>query len=580
MALVLGAAASLTGCSDNAEQGLYPASDSDISISAIPSSPEVAGDFHNGLLTVGSAQSATSFSVTSTTRWIVEVANCEGAWCHITYGNNRNDAAGQIGDGSFIIDAAPNRSTQERTCDVIVRAVDAVGNPLPGISQEIHIEQDSQSIITDYAGDEILPTGTTPQTEPVVKVTANQPWTASTSHSWVTIVPGAGMSGDSFTPAAGSAELQTVSFRISVQGNPGTSERSAIVTISSPSSAFTPIRLNVTQRGSTSTFVVLPTEVPVVSYTGDEVKFQVYSSKDSWQVKLVNGDGWITLDTTQGTASPDPVTVTATIRPNGNSNSREASLVFSHEGMDETVRISQEGNPDAPDPDYAPVVSEPWLASGWTASYVRVMAYFRSPLYKVIGGGVTLYSHYGEQSFEGDVSGNELLVADIWNLDNATTYEAVAYVMYEIGGTIMRAVSAPISFTTPDRNGEPDYTPVVSEPWLESGWTASHVQIYAYYQSPVYRITGCGAYITSATEGREVRGTVDGNGRISVEITGLQRATEYTVTAFVEYGDGGSTMRSTGAPVSFTTPGQSGGPGDEPQVPNPGDNTPPSPNGN
>lgn len=474
MALALAAVAPLiTGCSENVEQGLYPDSGSHISLSAVPTSTEVASGFHNGLLALGSAQSATSFSVTTTTRWTVEVTNCEGAWCQISYGDNRTDVAGQIGDGTFIIDAAPNRTTDDRTCDVIVRAVDIDGNPIPGVSQEIHIEQDRQSIIVNYAGDEISAQGTTTATEPTVTVTANQAWTVSSSYSWVSIIPGNGMNGSSFTPSAGSTADQTVEFRISVQPNLSTADRTAELTVSSPTSAFTPIRINVTQKGSTSTFIVTPTVVPIVADGGEQLTFQVYSSRDSWTVHAV-GD-WVTIDgPAQGTASAEPVTVRATVAANTGRDSRDASLVFVRgEGKGEvTVNFTQAGNPSAPDPNYTPVVSAPWLVDGWTAAFT---------------------------------------------------------------------------------------------------------QIRAYYFSPSIDLTGCGAYVTPVGGNTlTVPGSFADNGQIIVDVEGLEISKEYEASVYVSYILNGETRYSTGSSIRFTTPGQSGGPGDVPAVPNPGDNTPPS----
>lgn len=468
MALATAAAPLITGCSDNVEQGLYPDSGSHISLSAAPASAEVASGFHNGQLDLGSARSETEFKVTSTTRWIVEITNCEGAWCQITYGDNTTDASGQIGDGTFVIDAAPNHSLEYRTCDVTVRAVDAEGTPLAGVSQDIHLRQDPQSIDIASTISVISPYGTTSASEPTVTVKANQAWTVSTTHPWVTIVPGTGMDGDSFTPAVGSVAEQTVSFRISVAPNPGTAARTAEVIVSSPSSAFTPQRLNVTQEGSTETFIVTPTVVPVVSHMGTVLEFQVYSPRDSWSVFAVADGGWITVEPTGGAATEAPVTVRASVSANSNGTARDASLVFSHgEGADAVqlpVAIAQSGNPEAPDPDHTPVVSAPWLEGGWTASHARIYAYFRSPIVDLAGCGVYLTSASGTLTFEGSFYGNELMAVDISGLQSATTYEAVAFVRYYMDGTLRESVGSSIYFTIPGQSGEPGKDPVVPNP--------------------------------------------------------------------------------------------------------------------
>ena len=137
-----------TGCSENEENGLYAADGSNIGISI-----EALG-FHNGMLDIGSAQSSTVFTVSSTTRWTVEVSNCEGAWCQIVYGEGNSDGAGHIGDGTFTVEAAPNRSGNSRECTVTVYAIESDGSHIACKSVEIDVVQDRQIIQVYYSGDD------------------------------------------------------------------------------------------------------------------------------------------------------------------------------------------------------------------------------------------------------------------------------------------------------------------------------------------------------------------------------------------------------------------------------------------
>ncbi len=443
-----------TGCSDNVEDGLYADSESHITLSVS------ASGFQNGLLTIGSAQSATVFTVASTTRWTVEVTDCEGAWCQITYGESSSDEAGHLGDGTFTVEAAPNRSGNPRECNVTVYAIQADGTHIPGKSVLIHLTQDRQSILVDYAGDVISPYGTTTATEPVVTVTANQSWSVSSSHDWITVIPGADMTGDGFVPAAGSTEEKAVSFRFSVSQNPGTSTRSGEITISSPTSAFTAIRLNVTQEGSSATFLITPTNVPVVAYGGEVIEFHVYSPRESWTARAISSGDWLTLDRTSGEASSEPVTVRATVAANPLATSRQGGIVFTREGGmgESTVSVTQQGSLDVPDPNYDPVVSTPWLISGWTSSWVQIRAYYLSPMIEVTGCGAFIHPVADEddvQTFYGRLGENNLMIIDMNNLEPDTEYKTWAFVSYTLNGTSMVTTGGATYFTTPDRNGTP-----------------------------------------------------------------------------------------------------------------------------
>lgn len=458
IALATGIAAGVSGCSDNEEPGLYAADSSSISLGV-----EASG-LSNGLIEIGSAQSTTVVTVTSTTRWTVEVTDCEGAWCQIVYGDMASDAVGRIGDGTFFIEAAPNRSGSVRECNVTVYAIDSEGSHLSGRSVQIHVEQDRQSIQVDYAGDVVSPFGTTFATHPEVSVTANQAWRVSTSHTWVTVIPGEGMDGDGFTPVDGSSEERRATFRLSVEGNPGTSVRYAEVTVSSPTSAFTPIRLNVTQEGSSDTFFVTPTSVPVVTWRGDTVEFQVYSPREAWAVSAVSAGDWVSLDRTSGEASAEPVTVRAKVLQNDERGSRQAGIIFTRAGgMGETViALDQNGNPDVPDnpdlPDVSPYpsVSSPWVVSGWMPTWAQVRAYYSSPYVTVTGCGAFCHPANNPDAVKtvhGYLEENNQIVVDITDLDPNTEYCVWCFVEYTYNGQSMVSAGGDIYFTTPDKTG-------------------------------------------------------------------------------------------------------------------------------
>ena len=365
-----------------------------------------------------------------------------------------------IGDGIFTVEAAPNRSGDSRECMVTVYAIESDGSHIPGKSVEINVVQDRQSIQVDYAGDEISYHGTGNGPYPTITVKANQAWVASSSHAWVKIIPGPEMNGDKYTPENGSAEEKSISFQISVEANPGTSMRYAEVSISSPTSAFTPIRLNIAQTASTETFFITPTQVPQVSSAGETIEFQVYSPRESWTVSAISAGDWVTLDKTSGEASADPVTIHANISANNTSVARQASLIFTRSGEMGTtvVYINQNASAEAPNPDSSPDVSSPWLGSGWTATYARVYAYFISPSIPVTECGV-FYEEVDipgtDKGVQGRFGDDNMIIVDLTDLKPQTRYKVWPYVGYTENGTQMVTTGGAIYFTTPGLDGDP-----------------------------------------------------------------------------------------------------------------------------
>lgn len=447
---------SLSGCSDNIENGLYADSESHLSLSVS------AEGLSNGLIEIGAAQSSTQFEVTSSTRWTVEITDCEGAWCQVVYGSGKDQ---QLGDGSFTIEAASNRSDSERECNITVYAIESDGTHIPGRSVLIHFSQHRQSIQVSYAGDVISPFGTQ-NNEPTISVTANQAWSASASHSWVKIVPGIGMDGDTYTPADGSDTEKTVSFRISVEANPGTSARNAEITISSPTSAFTPRRLNITQEGSSDTFFVSPSTVPTISASGSEIEFSIYSPRDSWTASAISAGDWVTLERSSGQASTEIAVVKAVVAANNAKEAREARIVFKKNGDSTgmTVIISQNGAPaeaDVPNPDAQPRVSTAWIAGGWTQDMAQLRAYYNSPYVKITGCGAFLHpanddSEAATRNYKGTLGENNMLIVDLTDLEPDTEYVAWGYVEYTYEGQEMVSAGDATKFRTLEKSGQPD----------------------------------------------------------------------------------------------------------------------------
>ncbi len=109
--------------------------------------------------------------------------------------------------------------------------------------------------------------------------------------------------------------------------------------------------------------------------------------------------------------------------------------------------------------------------------------------------------------------------------------------------------------------------PVMSRPWINDGWTPTSAVLNAWYLSPRYGATACGALLRE--EGgswREVPGEFVGNDRIVVELTGLTPGTRYEARPLLTYRTETGTARQEGSAITFSTPEY---------MPSWGDNPPP-----
>lgn len=275
------------------------------------------------------------------------------------------------------------------------------------------------------------------------------------------------MDGDGYTPADGSDEEKSISFRIRVEPNPGRSARNAEITISSPTSAFTPRRLTVTQNGSTDIFFVAPTTPPAVGDKGGEMEFMVYSPRDNWEVTAISAGDWITLDRSSGNASTEAGVVKVTIKPNYSSESREGRVVFRRSSNDSetTVRITQNGvtgTAVVPDPSPYPQVSTAWIVSGWTQNSAQLRAYYVTPGVTVTGCGAFLHpvnddSEQATRTYKGTLGENNMLIVDLTDLEPNTEYKAWGFVEYRLDGSDMGSAGNSTIFRTLEKStsGQP-----------------------------------------------------------------------------------------------------------------------------
>lgn len=449
-------AAVTAGCADNVQQDLSAESASNIVFSVS------TYGLDGGELTIGSAQSVTVFEVSGNTCWIAEVTECDGGWCRIVYDRNPEDIIPVEGDiytgpGTFIARTAPNRNAElDRDCLLTVYAVEKDGTPIPGHSVEIRLIQERRSLDVDYEDDEIISaSGTIAASEPIVTVTADQAWTVTSSESWVTVIPGSGMEGDTFIPPAGELIETTASFRLRVDENPNISIRTCEVILSSPVKAFTPTRLRVVQYGSPeASFSVTPGSVPEFSPAGGEFTFMVSSSRRDWTAEAVTTGDWISITPSSGQASLVPVPVKVTVAPNSDSQWREAGIVFVLVNDTEQILIPLTQT-------FLPVVSEAWIAGGWTPTQAQLRAYYQCPeqfFTPVACGAVCRSADNGsaEKTYSGTFE-RDVLSVDMDDLEPDTDYVVRAYMDYrqsdDTDSTPERVYSTEINFRTPALNG-------------------------------------------------------------------------------------------------------------------------------
>lgn len=431
----------IVGCSDNIESGFYVSDRSNLSLSVS------AEGVNNGLLIIGPSQYPTVFTVNSTTRWTAKVTGCEGGWCRIRFNTSGEDAF-CIGDGTFSVETDPNRSDKNRECDIMVYAVKSDGTQVAGETYSVHIEQSGQVIKIDYEGEVIPNVGATIK----MSVTANQAWTVTTNQSWVTVIPGGGMEGNYFTPEDGSTEERTVEFNIKVDTNTGTATRYADVIISSPTSAFASRSFNITQEGSTETFFITPLSVPEISHLGGDIKFEIFSPRDGWTVKILNRVDWLSLDRTSGSPSSEVVLVHAHISPNLSDIPRSSAIVLTRSGGmgDTQIIITQSAQPASTEP----TVSTAWIETGWTATNAQLRAYVDPASAIISKYGAVIFpidNPEARRIYDGYISGGNMIIVDMDGLEPNTDYEAAAFIEFNLFGKNGTLIGETTRFRTPNR---------------------------------------------------------------------------------------------------------------------------------
>lgn len=434
----------LSSCGDNTVEGLYP-SESVVRSIELRYSTEDDTPLPS-LIELPSANGSMSVTVISDTRWRAEITNCEGQWCSL------QDPSGN-GDGQFTIVPNDNSTGEDRECDLMVRVVDKDDNPLEYESVIIHLVQQKREIsITPTSVEAVSSLG---MDEIPFTVTSNLDWVISCSN-WYDAASGNGFI--SITPDASMIHRDngdwtgngTTSFKISVRRNLQRNERIARITVSSPTGAFLPINVDITQEAAAQTFVVAGDQL--APGDGGDLSWEVYSPSNDWTIKVIPENDWLTLETNSGDKSDDPVTVKGHAKANTAASAREAVLVFRATGdnpEERTITVIQPGTNAV-----TPTFSRPWVSEEWTSEEIEVNCYYLTNGYTFESMGVEIsladssnWTAYESETVEGNNTSGGMIKRRISGLRGLTKYALRAWAVLKETGE--RIPSSTIYVETP-----------------------------------------------------------------------------------------------------------------------------------
>ena len=152
-----------------------------------------------------------------------------------------------------------------------------------------------------------------------LSVTANQPWTATTSDAWLTL---------SNTSGEGDASLT-----ISAEENTSITSRTGTVTFQTGATTYA---VSVTQKGATPIFEATPSSLSYSASGGSETIS--ITSNQSWTA--TTSDAWFNISAAAGEGN---ATLTVTAEENSSIAERSGKVTFSAGGNTYTVNITQKG---------------------------------------------------------------------------------------------------------------------------------------------------------------------------------------------------------------------------------------------
>lgn len=506
----------LPGCSDNYNDVLEPLETTRTLTLDVESTDY---DSNTGMLSLGASTSQTEVKVESNTRWMAEVADCDGGWCDIS-------AFAGTGNGTFDISVRDNMQ-ELRTCFVRVYKVDAEGNKDLDSSRQITVRQVASDVRLSPSSLEPF-AAADPQTKEF-SIVSNVAWTLTVTYEegtiseFVTITPiSGGMESTGNSTFTGNGDTR---FNLSLQSNRTAASRKAYLTLSSSASEFT---VEITQQASEYTFEVTPATNQIVPAEGGTIRFGVRALSD-WTINC--GATWITFQPSSGTASDVPVEVIATIQPNTTRAERPVEIKFAPTNADykgETVMLNQQ----AFDFTFQFEMGHEIIGmSGGEVPYTINSRFNWELIIPTFCSGTT--------SGEGSVQTRSGQIRVESNPSNSvrTGEVTLSPLPTEFNGVLINPSDIslqPITLPFTQYGGQ---NAAVSVPWVLNDFTQTTATVQFNYVSPYFDITETGIILTREDDGnqREILGTIPApkEGLVSIDLTGLQPATYYLVRSFV-----------------------------------------------
>ena len=540
-------------CSDNQDTDLKPQL-TDRTLEVKPVGEEIT----NNILDLGAGASTTEFEVTSNTRWAVEISDCEGGWCDV-------DVLNASGNGSFTIKVLDNMK-EKRTCFITVYKTDAAGKKEIDGSKQLTVNQAvSDVLLTPSSLANFAATGNKQQE---LNIISNVAWTldvtdgAGKSVNFITINPSKGsMTADGDGKFSGDGDA---TFYLTVDDNRTSTVRKAYLTLHS---AVAEHRLEITQLESEYSFDVSPVETQNVGAEGGQIQFAV-KSLSGWEVTS-DSYIWITFSKSSFESSTDVVNVIATIAPNETGKPREGKIKFipkDDKYPDQDVYVKQAGF----DIIFSTILSDDGelVMESATSKYLKIGTSFEWEI-TIETAGTDRWLHASLEKGTGSKNITINIDSNTSNANRKGTITVTPLPTVFPGGVTLKPKDFDIHPAQYDIVQFGGREPAISVPWLGDGYGQTIATVEFNYYSPFYNVVASGLQWKKAdseaweTIPAEIKNPTEGV--VSVNLSGLDPATQYVARGFVTYETEAGLKTAYGsASYPFTTAGHRPGADDNP----------------
>lgn len=541
------------GCSDNVDPQYDPISSADRTLT-------INGSPRDTTINLTAGASTRIIHIKSNTRWTVKVVD-GGGWC-------TTDVLSGKGDESFTINVLENIGKDERTCTIEVSAVDAEGQEdlNKSLQKSITVIQEESSVRISPSSLEAFPAAGSSKS---FDIFANASWTLDVSYEndntpkFITLTPGENMAVASEGKYEGNGNAK---FSITLANNGADASRLGYINLVSEVGKFT---VEIRQNKSEYTFYVSPSERQKMPATGDSITFFVVSNS-KWTVTCPSDNVSLTKDS--GDGGPQTESTVATFGPNLTDSIKTYKLFF--KPLQENY-LSQE----------IIVEQEPFDLTFDVSS---------NTLSNVIMGEGGNYSINVSSMFDWEIAQPPAWISVSPREGRGSNNSSTVSVNIDHNPTdslrrgVIKVIPLPTQVTPrdtiyPEKVGKKSFVipvqqyggqePAVSVPWLADECTQTSATLKVNYYSPYVDISAVGIEWRKETSNESDMWTSEkdevsdkNEGTVTFQISGLEPFTNYEARGFVEYVQGGNTLKKYGTAMSpFTTAGR---------FPDKGDNSP------